>query len=760
MVKKNKTLKRTIILVVVCLMIIPIKIYSQTDEEIKFEIDSIGKLADDTNKVIAYNKLIWQISYFDSINSVFCAEKSIELATKLEYWKGVGTAKKNLAAYYYYRADYQQALELYNSSLEYFQKANYKKGQSLVYRNLGNIHSQIGGWEPSFNFFLKSLQLTEELQDTLGKAKTLKSIGILFSSIENYEDSALAYFNRALEVFKMVDDKANISSTYLGIGSLYYNLATGSYDKKKKQDSVLGDQQLDSAIFYSKLCINVSAKIGEKRIEAMGYNAIGEVYLTKKEYDRAYFYLNKSLVLREEIENVFGILNSLKSLGDYYYKVKDYDNSLVYLKRALALSEEMETDQVTNAIMFSLSNTYKDKKNYKLAYEYYEKYSDLKDSLYDDSKAKEMTQLSMQYEFDKKQKLQELEQQKKDAIQAAKIKRQKLLSRVFIAGILMLLVVLFLIFRSYKQKAKNNKMLKDKNDEITLKNAQLNQSNEEIAAQRDEIDTQKVFLEKQNKEITSSINYARRIQRALLTPYEVLEENLADFFVLYKPRDIVSGDYFWASKLGDKFCVTAADCTGHGVPGAFMSMLGISFLNQIVNQEYSSKPQDITAADVLNKMREMIISSLVNDVQDNSKMQEGMDMAFVIIDKKEKTINFSGAYNPLLLIRNEELTVSKADRMPVGYHYFKNESEFTNTYIDYQEGDRIYMFSDGFQDQFGGEAGKKFSAKKLREMFLKNHKLPMSEQREIYNEIFENWINRDGEEFKQLDDVLVMGLKL
>ncbi|MBN2891969.1 MAG: tetratricopeptide repeat protein [Bacteroidales bacterium] len=749
-------MKHIFFLTIILLGLFSSSVFSQTDEEIKFMVDSINKLPNDTNKVIAYNDLIWQISYFDSTNSVFCADKSIELATKLEYWTGVATAQKNLAAYYYYNAAYQEALDLYEKSLENYQKAKNKKGEAIAYRNLGNVHSQIGNWETSLSLYLESLKLRVEIGDTLGKAKTYSAIGLLFSSMQNNEDSSFVYFNRALEIFIEVDDKYNIASTYLYISSVYYFLSSKKLSVEK--DTLNSIILRDSAVFYSRKCINVSSEIGIIRLEATAYETIGSCFLDEEKYDSAYFYLNKSMELRIEDNNSFGIVNSLSKMGSYYLLINDYKNAEKYLKEALELSNNLHTEQVTETILANLADLYYNTGRYKLAFDFYHEHSKLKDSLYNDSKTKEMTQLSMQYEFDKKQKMQELEQQKKDAIQDAQIKRQKLVSLFFLVGFIMMIIVAFLIFRSYRQKQKTNKLLEDKNAQISLKNTQLNQSNEEIEAQRDEIERQKEFVEKQNKEITSSINYAQRIQRALLTPFAFLEKNLEDYFILYKPRDIVSGDYFWASKIGNKLVITAADCTGHGVPGAFMSMLGISFLNQIVNQEYRNKPEKLTAADILNRMREMVVTSLGHGMEDGP--QEGMDMALTIIDFENNKINFAGAYNPMLLIRDNELSIIAADRMPVGYHFIKKESDFSNKEIEYKKGDRIYMFSDGYQDQFGGPDGRKFSPKQLRELFWENHQLPMQEQRFLYENIFENWRNSPLKKFRQLDDVLILGFKL
>ena len=737
-------------------LLISHNVYSQTDEEVTFYIDSISRLPEDTNKVDAYNDLIWQIKYFDSTNSVFCAEKSIELATKLEYWKGVGTAQKNLAAYYYYSANYPEALELYEKSLTNFEKAEYEKGIAISYKNIGNTYSQVGSWQTALSYYFKSLKLRDKIGDTIGKATTLNSIGVLYSSVKGNEDSALVYFERALKIFIEVEDYYNIAYAYLSFSTVYFNLSS---ERKDIQKDSIYYSQIDSSIYYSKKCTEVSSKIGILRLEAAAYETTGSCYLDIEENDSAFSYISKSLEIRKLDKNTYGIVSSLSILGKYYLEIKDYKNAKKTLKEALELSRKIQTDQVTQNILANFASLYYQTGEYQLAFDNYDEYIKIKDSLTNEKNTRKLTQISMQYNFDKKQELQELEQQKKDAVKEAQIKRQKMITGFFLLGFLLMLGLAFVIFRSYKQKQKTNKILSDKNNQINIKNAQLNQSNEEIEAQRDEIERQKEFVEKQNKDITSSINYARRIQRALLTPFGFFETNFEDYFVLYKPRDIVSGDYFWASKVGNKLIVTAADCTGHGVPGAFMSMLGISFLNQIVNQKFKNHPEKINAGDILDRMRKQVVLTLGGQADDEDSPQEGMDMALVVIDTDKKTINFAGAYNPLFVVRNNELNIIKADRMPVGYHFIRMAQNFKNNEISYQKGDKIYMFSDGYQDQFGGENGRKFSPKALREIIIRNNQLPMFEQKDILNKEFEDW-RQTGKEFRQLDDVLIIGISL
>ena len=726
--------------------------------DISYYTDSISSLPDDTNKVIAFNDLLWQVSSFDSANSVIIAQKSIEVAENIEYYKGIGTAYKNLAKFYYYRADYQEAMRLYKLSLENYELAEYKKGIAISYRNLGNIYNQIGNWEQALNYFFQSLTLREEIKDSSGVATMYNAIGLLYSSVANYEDSAYVYFNRALETFQLLDNQAKIASSYLNIGYFYYQ----HYNSMQKNNIDIANSYIDSSIIYCKQSLKISTIIGITRYEALAYEILGENYFLKEKPDTAKYYLFKSLEIRELDGNVFGIANSLQKIGSYYSKIEDYVNAEKYLNEALELAIEINTDQVRGDVFNELNKVYYNTGRYKQAYDAYAEYVVIRDSLANEDDVKKMTQLSMQYEFDKQQKLQELEQQKKDAIKEVQIRRQKTITGFSIFGFALMVVLAFVIFRSYRQKQRSNKILEDKNEQITLQNAQLNQQNEEIEAQRDEIEKQKEFVEHQNKEIKSSINYARRIQQAVITPISFFEQNFTDYFIFYKPRDIVSGDFFWGAKLSNgKLIATAADCTGHGVPGAFMSMLGISFLNQIVNQNFLNSPDELTSAIILNNLRDMIVNALGHgSVTDDTQPQEGMDMTLVIIDKQKKSIDFAGAYNPLLQFRGSEIIIHKADKMPVGYHFLKSKENFTSNFIEYQRDDKFYMFSDGFQDQFGGEKGRKFSPKFFRELLVEANKYPMDDQRELLHETLKKWRYTDDKEYRQIDDIIVIGLHL
>jgi serine phosphatase RsbU (regulator of sigma subunit) len=256
-------------------------------------------------------------------------------------------------------------------------------------------------------------------------------------------------------------------------------------------------------------------------------------------------------------------------------------------------------------------------------------------------------------------------------------------------------------------------------------------------------------VKKQKSSILESIRYAQRIQNAVLPPAEVMESMLPEHFILYKPRDIVSGDYYWMTQIGSKTIIVVADCTGHGVPGAFMSMLGITLLNQTVKNH-----ELMHANEILDELRENIILSLRQDTTLGAT-KDGMDMSLLIFDFEKSELEFAGANNPLYVIRNNELIVLEADKMPVGIHIGDGRN-FNRKEFKIEKSDRFYAFSDGYVDQFGGDQNKKFLRRNFADLLMKIHQKPMNEQKKILEQTVDSWRGN----LEQIDDILVMGLQV
>lgn len=269
---------------------------------------------------------------------------------------------------------------------------------------------------------------------------------------------------------------------------------------------------------------------------------------------------------------------------------------------------------------------------------------------------------------------------------------------------------------------------------------------EKVKERTAEVVAQKEELAQKNKDITDSIRYAQRIQFAILPP----ELPFADTFILFKPKDIVSGDFYWLDVVGDLEFLAAVDCTGHGVPGAFMSIIGYNSLNKIVKEHKIYKPSDI-----LDRLNYEVTTSLQRHDSTGGAIQDGMDMSLICFNRKTRLLQFAGAFNPLWLVRNGELEEIRADRFPIGRSKIDEEKKFTNNEIQIQKGDAIYFFSDGFADQFGGDTGKKFKSKPMKELVIAIQDAPMKKQKEMLEKTLEVWRG----EIEQVDDVLVIGRK-
>ncbi|MCU0471864.1 MAG: YfiR/HmsC family protein [Bacteroidales bacterium] len=331
------------------------------------------------------------------------------------------------------------------------------------------------------------------------------------------------------------------------------------------------------------------------------------------------------------------------------------------------------------------------------------------------------------------------DQESKIKLQLATLEKQKLILYFVLLALLLVSFLGYYIYRGYKIKKEANIKLEEKNRTISLQKDEIEEQKNLAEAQRDQIAYQK-------KHITDSIMYAKRIQTALIPSLELFSDKL-EHFVLYKPLAIVSGDFYWVSSQGSKQVIIVADCTGHGVPGAFMSMLGVTMLNEIVNGKHILVPDQI-----IEHLRQGVIKSL-NQVADEDSVKDGMDISVCVVDFSENTLLYAGANNPLYVVRGGELVHYRADKMPASIHY--RMLPFTLHKIDLHKGDSFYIFSDGFADQFGGPVQKKFMSMKLKETLVAMAGQPMLKQGERLNEIFEGWRG----ESPQVDDVTLLGVR-
>jgi serine phosphatase RsbU (regulator of sigma subunit) len=431
----------------------------------------------------------------------------------------------------------------------------------------------------------------------------------------------------------------------------------------------------------------------------------------QEKFELALDNVKRSLELREQSGDKKGIAVSTTMLGKIYCTMRDYKNGIIYLEKGRELSKEIDLNIAALEELEILARAY------------------YATGRLDDAQEMDEEIRVLKEEEDEKKYRNALPKWKPNTKPKKKMPRYRFRNSHSNAGqsllwaaagfIILLWVILGVSYNAYRNKQKTNALLEKKNKEIT----------------------------RQKEEITDSINYAQTIQRAILPPEKLLQKYLPDSFVIFKPKDIVSGDFYWTEKVKDRVYFAAVDCTGHGVPGAFMSIIGHNGLNRAVKDFKLTHP-----AEILDKLVELVTEAL--HAENQGEIKDGMDVALCCLDTEQKKLEYAGAYNPVYLIRNKEVLEFKADRQPIGA--FEKRQPFTNHEIQLQKDDCIYVFSDGVVDQFGGEKGKKLSSKRMKEMLLSVVHLPMAQQ---YTELHNRFTAWQGKE-EQTDDVTLIGVRV
>ncbi|MDI3527085.1 MAG: hypothetical protein PWR03_1268, partial [Tenuifilum sp.] len=541
---------------------------------------------------------------------------------------------------------------------------------------------------------------------------------------------ALGYHKIALNLFHELQKKMEEGQTLQNIGNVYSRLATNRYVArfgemwedslyKIKQSDILAD--FDSATVYYHKALSIFNVLKEEGEIAKVNTNLGSIFSWAREWNKANSYINKALQLARKNKLLYETTAALYAKGESLYRQGNLDDAELAFIECSRLSEKLGLKETLRYSFERLSRLYEQKGDLVRAYAYFKKAVRIKDEIFTEKSQRVMAEMQTKYETEKKEQ-QLLIMKNQDELQKSIIQRQKLMIIGAIIGSFLILMVALLMFKMFRDKQRANIILEEKNALIT----------------------------RQKQEITDSIKYASRIQNAVLPTSKLISDVLPEHFVLFMPRDIVSGDFYWMTHKNEKVVLVAADCTGHGVPGAFMSMLGVSFLYEIVNKENILQP-----AEILNNLRNHIKTTL-SQTGKLEEQKDGMDISLCVIDKSNQKIEWAGAYNPLYQIRNEELIEYKADKMPVAVH-LNDFKSFTNHEINYLPGDTFYMFSDGYADQFGGPEGRKFMVKRLKRTLLEIHQKPMQEQREILEKIHLDW---RGENNDQIDDILIVGFRV
>jgi len=579
-------------------------------------------------------------------------------------------------------------------------KEEYAKGQAYACLNLAAWHFQRSENKEALELLTDALGFFNNQKKEPGYAAALTYIGNIYESFGDYE-TALEYCQNAYNAASETGYKEGLGEAQSVLGLIYSRLS--DYDR---------------ALKAYKDGLRIREELNDQLAVASSLNRIARIHTLKKEYEEALENYNKSLKIRESLDQKGVLAWTYLGLASTYEEMEDYESAKLFYDRILDDPEQCLDNRCKLQSTLGLGRTLYNLELGEKALTCFMKSLDLADNL----EAKPL-QVEAHYALaDYYECVGEFEKALFHYKSYRKIRESVLNDET--RNRLKNQQIAFAVEKSEKEK-----------EIFQLRNVELKSAYDEI--------------HHKNKEITDSINYASRIQAALLPQDENLKSVFPEHFILFLPRNVVSGDFYWAAKMGKKMVFATADCTGHGVPGALMSMLGISFLNEIVVERKHMDPGDI-----LNNLRSLVIKALKQTGKEDEQ-KDGMDIALCVFDTDNRELEFAGAYNPLYVIRDGILEEHKADRMPISYYHGMNDP-FNTKSLKLQKGDILYLFSDGFADQFGGPFRKKFKYKPFQEFLVEIHNESMETQKLMLHEKFFNWKG----ELEQIDDVILMGIRI
>jgi serine phosphatase RsbU (regulator of sigma subunit)/Tfp pilus assembly protein PilF len=619
--------------------------------------------------------------------------------------------------YHYYSAINNDSALIYAQKALFFsEKSNFLEGKIRATSNIGSIFYYTSENAKALSYFLKSTQLTEQFEKIHGVSKfsqtqlskNLNNLGAIHLSQQEFEE-AEKYFKKSLKIDLKLNEKLSAANSYNNIGTI--KEAQNKYDEALKN-------------YFKALKIKLDLK-DSLEIPSTLIN-IGVIKMNNKEFKEAISYFTTAKRYAEAKKNLKDLCLSYINSGDAYYLKKDYQLANEYYLKGIEICEKQKYLAYLSYAYESIALSYLKQQNFQKAYEFHEKFTNTKDKIYSEENTRLVKEMQTKFETTQKEKEIKLLKKDKDLQEIQLKNNQKVLLFTFIFLFLIILFTLY-IFKTNKQKQKIY-------SEINIKNEKL-----EIAYK---------IVEDKQKEILDSINYAKRIQAAILPPDKNFKNHLPDSFIIYKPKDIVAGDFYWIEKSKETTLFAVADCTGHGVPGAMVSVICNNGLNRSVREHGLSSPGAI-----LDKTREIVIQEFEKSEEE---LRDGMDISLCALTNTK--LQWAGANNPLWIIRNGDISEFKANKQPIG-RYLTSEP-FTTHEIELEKGDLIYIFTDGLQDQFGGKSnrldGKKFKISKLRELLLSVSDKTMQEQQFIIDQTFESWKG----DLEQVDDVCIIGVRV
>lgn len=678
------------------------------------EFDSLYIIAvnstTDSAKSYNYETAVRGIIRFNTDSAIAIANLALNYAQKIPDSVLISDAYNSLGTCYKQISNFNEANKCLRLSINYASKGSIQEERAKSL--LGLNYWEQGQYSIALEIFYEILLLEKNRKDTSALARTYNNIANIYFE-QDLLDKARDNYEEAYQLAIVLQSKFGQCLLLNNLGSVYYK-----------------QEKLDLALEYFQKSYELSVELEDTEGIGISYVNFASLFNKQKKFDKALEYHKKALEIKKQLSDRAGESLTMNEIGKDYEALGFREKGIFYCKGALNLAREigaLELERSANEALYKMYDAKGDELN---AYEYYKNHIQLRDSITnEESKSKDLRS-ELNFEFKKQLFADSLEQLRKEEVAFQEIEKEKVktdaqkkMTYIFIFAFVLMLILSGFIFKEYKEKKK---------------------SHEVISKQKKEVEIQSLIIKEKNKEITDSIKYAKRIQSAILPPQKLVKQYLHESFILYKPKDIVAGDFYWMEHKDGKVLFAAADCTGHGVPGAMVSVICNNGLNRSVRENGLTDPGEI-----LNQTRETVVKEFEKSEEE---VKDGMDIALCVLDGDK--LQYAGAHNPLWIIRNKKLIEIKADKQPIGK--FEHSKPFVTHNVDLEKGDSIYIFSDGFVDQFGGEKGKKFKVKTFRELLLSIQDMKMDEQRNYIDEIFEKWRG----DLEQVDDVCVIGVRI
>jgi serine phosphatase RsbU (regulator of sigma subunit)/Tfp pilus assembly protein PilF len=629
-----------------------------------------------------------------------------------------------VAMVHFSESNLKAALQNANEALEIYEILEDQVAIANVHAFLCQIKSILGFKMSAIEDCRQSLVLFESLNLQKGKTGLLNSLGEIYLDMNEYQRSE-EYFTRALNAAKSEQDSSAIAETFHNLGNV-----------------CLGKGENDKAIGYFSQALDMNMLIGDYHGMGGSYFYLGISASGTQHYDSAIFYFQKSMLYAQQYRDLDLQAKVNAEIGKVYLEANQEKEALEYLQNALMIARKIDAEPLLQICCYYLANYYDEIGDTEQALQYYKEYMHHKDEVYTNQSVFKIAEVEALYNLEKKdEQIQLLRSENK--IKDLEASERNLMNIWLITGLIFVFTTMVIVYRQYKMQNRANQILYKQNEAIQ-------RQKEEIVAQRNDIEKINQMITEKNNQITDSIQYAKRIQLSLLPDDELIRKNFTDSFVFFLPKDIVSGDFYWLKNSNDILCIAIIDCTGHGVPGAFMTLLANSLLNQISFEENINH----SPASLLCILDEKVKQNLSQHNIESATF-EGMDMGLCVINLKTRQINYAGAKIPLYYVHDGRFLQVKPDRFSVGGNEIQ-EKQFTNKTLSLNSGDLIYLATDGFQDQFGGRDGKKFMKLNFRDLIRQVSLEPVSRQKEILEKTFHEWKGSN----QQTDDVLIMGIQV